>query len=313
MIVLTGEILIDLIGRNMDSRSTLAYTGILGGSALNTASILARVGAPTRFVSEVGQDFLGDWAIERIAERKIETRFIQQLAGVPTPLSVAEVDAEGNARFNFYRDFGNTQFSPDSAAMARAKWFHFGSLSAFDARNISGIENLLEIAREHDVLVSFDPNLHAQPSKAYWEQLHRYMPYISVFKASLDDAHLLFPSAASDPQILLEHLVELGAPVTVLTLGAAGAMAAFRTRMLRVPGVKVAVADTIGAGDAFSAGLIYGMMKQEIGSRMDLLSWDGTQLPVILASCCQLAAITCTVEGASPPEQPLHAWWERFG
>ncbi|MBO1437288.1 carbohydrate kinase [Meiothermus sp. CFH 77666] len=313
MIVLTGEVLIDLIGHNLNSRSNLAYTGVLGGSALNTASILARVGAPTRFVSEVGQDFLGDWAIAHIAERKIETRFIQQLPGVPTPLSVAEVDPEGNARFSFYRAFGNTQFSPDSAAMARAKWFHFGSLSAFDPRNSPGIESLLEIALEYDVLVSFDPNLHARPNEAYWEQLRRYMPYVSVFKASLDDARLLFPAAASDPKILLEHLVELGAPVTVLTLGAAGSMAAFRTRMMQVPGVRVHVVDTIGAGDAFTAGLIYGMLKQEIGSRMELLSWDGTQLPVILASSNHLAAITCTVEGASPPEQLLQAWWERYG
>lgn len=129
MVVLTGEVLIDLIGRNIDSRTTLSYTGVLGGSALNTASTLARVGVSTRFVSELGQDFLGDWAIARIAERKIETRFIQQLPGVPTPLSVAEVDPEGNAQFSFYRAFGSTQFSPDSAVMARAKWFHFGSLS----------------------------------------------------------------------------------------------------------------------------------------------------------------------------------------
>ncbi|MCS7069356.1 MAG: carbohydrate kinase [Meiothermus sp.] len=313
MIVLTGEILIDLIGHNKDARSTLAFTGILGGSALNTASILARVGAPTRFVGEVGQDFLGDWAIARIAERKIETRFIRQLAGVPTPLSVAEVDTEGEAQFSFYRAFGETRFNPDSAAMARAKWFHFGSLSAFDPRNSPGIENLLEIAREYDVLVSFDPNLHARPNEAYWEQLRRYMPYVSVLKASLDDARFLFPNAGNDPKILLEHLVELGAPVTVLTLGAAGAMAAFRTRMMQVPAVRVSVSDTIGAGDAFTAGLIYGMLKQEIGSRMELLSWDGTQLPVILASSNHLAAITCTVEGASPPEQPLNAWWERFG
>ncbi|WP_299432485.1 carbohydrate kinase [uncultured Meiothermus sp.] len=313
MVVLTGEILIDLIGRNLNSGSALAYAGVLGGSALNTASILARVGAPTRFVGELGQDFLGGWAIARIAERRIETRFIQQLPAVPTPLSLAEVNEQGKAQFSFYRAFGSTQFNPDSAAMARARWFHFGSLSAFDPRNSPGIENLLEIARDHDVLVSFDPNLHARPNEAYWEQLQRYMPYVSVFKASLDDAQLLFPDAVGDPKILLENLVELGAPVTVLTLGAAGAMAAFRTRMMRVPGVKVAPVDTIGAGDAFTAGLIYGMMKQEIGSRMELLSWDGTQLPVILASSCHLAAITCTVAGASPPEQPLHAWWERFG
>lgn len=313
MVVITGEIFVELTGRNTSSKATLSYNGALGGAALHTATILARLGMPTRFVGELGQDFLGDWALARIAEYKIETRFIQQLPQVTTPLSLAEIGPEGGVQFSFYRAFGDTQFRPDCAAMARARWFHFGSLSAFDPRNIPGLQSLLEIALEFDVPVSFDPNLHAPPSDAYWEQLLRYMPYISVLKASLNDARYLFPKAPNDPQVLLEHLVELGAPITILTLGAAGAIGAFRTRMMRVPGVKVAVLDTIGAGDAFTAGLIYGMMKQEIGSRMELLTWDGTQLPVILASSCHLAAITCTVEGASPPEQPLHAWWERFG
>jgi len=313
MVVLSGEILIDLIGGNAGARSALSYQGALGGSALNTASILARLGVPTRFVGEVGQDFLGDWALARMAEKKIETRFIRQLPDMATPLRLAELDAASKARFSFYHAFGNTRFSPDSAAMARARWFHFGSFSAFDPRNIAGIEGLLEIALEHDVLVSLDPKLHTTPSAAYREQLLRYMPYVSLLKASLNDARHMYPQAPNDPQFLLEQLVELGAPVTVLTLGANGAMAAFRTRMMRVPSIRVPVADTQGAGDAFMAGLIYGMLKQDIGSRMDLLTWDGAQLPVVLASSCHLAAITCTVKGASPPEGPLHVWWERYG
>lgn len=313
MVVITGEILVELTGRNALSKATLSYSGVLGGAALNTATILARLGMPTRFVGELGQDFLGDWALARIAEHKIETRFIQQLPQVTTPLRLAGIGPGDEVQFSFYRAFGDTQFRPDCAAMARARWFHFGSLSAFDPRNIPGLQSLLEIALEFDVPVSFDPNLHAPPGEAYWEQLLRYMPYVSVLKASLNDARQIFPQAPDEPQVLLEHLVELGAPVTVLTLGAGGAMAAFRTRMMRVPSVRVAVADTTGAGDAFMAGLIYSMLKQDIGSRMELLTWDGTQLPVILAASCHLAAITCTVEGASPPEQPLQAWWERFG
>ncbi len=313
MVVITGEIFVELTGHNALSKATLSYNGALGGAALHIATILARLGMPTRFVGELGQDFLGDWTLARIAEHKIETRFIQQLPEVATPLRLAELAPQGDARLSFYRTFGTSRFSPDCAAMARARWFHFGSLSAFEPRNIPGIQSLLEIAIEFDVLVSFDPNLHAPPSEAYWEQLLRYMPYVSVLKASLDDARRMFPQVPDEPQILLEHLVELGAPVTVLTLGAGGAMAAFRTRMMRVPSVRVAVVDTVGAGDAFMAGLIYSMMKQDIGSRMELLTWDGTQLPVILAASCHLAAITCTVEGASPPEQPLQAWWERFG
>ncbi|RIH89026.1 2-dehydro-3-deoxygluconokinase [Meiothermus luteus] len=313
MVVLTGEIFVDLLGRNPMGHTTLTYAGVLGGAALNAASTLARVGVPTRFVGEVGQDFLGRWALARIAERRIETRFIQEVPGIATPLCLAELDPQGEAHHSFYRSYGASSFEPDSAAMARAKWFHFGSLSSFQPRNVPGIQKLLEIALEHDVPVSFDPNLHAPPDEGYWEQLRRYMPYVSVLKASLGDARRLFPLVPAEPQALLECLVELGAPVTVLTLGERGAWAAFRTRVYRVPGVRVRVVDTVGAGDAFTAGLIYGFLKQELTSRLELLAWDGAQLPVILAASCHLAAITCTVEGAHPPEEPLNAWWERFG
>ena len=255
MVVLTGEILVDLIGRNDAVKPKLAYTGGLGGSALNTASILARLGTPTRFVGELGQDFLGEWAKERITERRIETRYIQMLSGVSTPLAVAEVDDFGKASLGFYRGFGQTRFEPDKGALARAKWFHFGSLSSFDERNVPGITTLLDIAQEYEVMVSFDPNLHAEPGEAYGEQLVKYMPYISVFKASLEDAKLLFPNSSTEPIRLMENLTELGAPLTVMTMGAEGALATFRTRMMRVPGLKVSVVDTIGAGDTFTAGV----------------------------------------------------------
>ncbi|MCS7058576.1 MAG: PfkB family carbohydrate kinase [Meiothermus sp.] len=313
MVVLTGEIFVEMLGRNPIDHATLNYVGALRGAALDAATTLARVGVPTRFVGEVGQDFLGRWALARIAERRVETRFIREVPGIATPLCLVELDEQGEPRHSFYRSYGTSLFEPDSAAMARAKWFHFGSPSSFQPRNIPGIQKLLEIALEHDVPVSFDPNLHTPPDEAYWEQLRRYLPYISVLKASLDDARKLFPLARAEPQGLLERLVELGVPITVLTLGEQGAWAAFRTRVYRVPAVRVRVADTVGAGDAFTAGLIYSFLKQELTSRLELLAWDGAQLPVILAASCHLAAITCAVEGAYPPEGPLNAWWERFG
>lgn len=313
MVVLTGEILVDLIGHNARSAAQLEYRGTLGGSALNTASLLARLGTPTRFVGEVGQDSLGEWAIQRLEERRIESRFVIRLSGIPTALALAEIDLAGNAAYSFYRMFRDFPFQPDKGALARARWLHFGSLSAFQKRNIEGIMDLLEVAQEYQIPVSFDPNLRAIPDEAYFAQLRAYLPYISLFKASLEDAQGLFPSTPPEPHLLMEQLTGLGAPVTVLTLGAQGAMATFRTRMIRVPGVKVKVVDTIGAGDTFTAALIYGMLKQDLTSRIELLTWDGIQLPVILSAACHLAALACTVAGANVPEKELQLWWERFG
>lgn len=313
MVVLAGEIKLDLIGRNGLGDDRLEYGGTLGGGALNAASILARLGTPVRFVGEVGDDFLGEWVLGKLQERRLETRFVRRLPGVPTPIALAEIDPAGNASYGFYRSFGGTRLEPDKGALARAKWLHFGSGYAFESRSLEGLRGMLEVAREYEILVSFDPNLRREPDERYTAQLREYLPYISVFKASLEDAKGLFPKVAPEPQALIEHLSGLGAPITVMTLGAEGAMAVFRSRLIRVPGVRVKVVDTVGAGDTFTAALIYGMLKQELGSRIELLTWDGTRLPVVLAAACHLSALACTVEGASVPERELQTWWERFG
>ncbi|MER3553402.1 MAG: carbohydrate kinase [Meiothermus sp.] len=313
MVVLTGEIKVDLIGRNGPKDDRLEYGGTLGGAALNTASTLARLGTPVRLVGEVGDDFLGEWALGQLEARRLETRFVRRLEGIPTPLALAQIDPSGDAAYSFYRNFGETCFEPDKGALARAKWFHFGSGYAFEGRNIAGLRGMLEVAREYEIPVSFDPNLRHPPEERYFAQLQGYLPYISVFKASLEDARWLFPRVSPEPHVLMECLSELGVPITVMTLGPDGAMATFRSRMTRVPGVKVKVVDTVGAGDTFTAALIYGLMKQELGSRIELLTWDGTRLPVVLAAACHLSALACTVAGPNVPERELQTWWERFG
>lgn len=313
MVVLTGELKADLIGQNGWEHSEPTYNLRLGGAALNTASVLARLGSPVRFVGEVGDDRLGQWALQQLEARRLDTRFVRRLEGALTPIALAEVEASGDSTYSFYRSFGPTQFQPDKGSLARAQWLHFGSGFAFQERNVAGILELLEIAQEYGIPVSFDPNLRMAVDEGYLERLRQYLPYISVLKASLEDAKLLFPLVPPEPHRLMEKLSELGTPITVMTLGAEGAMATFRTRMMRVPGVRVRVVDTLGAGDTFTAALIYGLMKQELATRIELITWEATRLPVVLAAACHLSALACTVPGVNLREGDLQTWWERFG
>lgn len=305
MVVLTGEILIDLIGQNNDQASSRSYSGLLGGSALNTASVLAKAGLPVRFIGELGHDTLGGWAMQQIAARGIQSQYIRQLP-VPTPLALAELDAKGNATYTFYRLFEGHAFDPNPQALQGASWFHFGSLSSFDSRNIPGLQALLQQAQSQGVAVSFDPNLRAAPTKAYWQQLEAYLPYIQLLKCSHEDAQALFPQAA--PSQLLGHLQSLGVPLVVMTLGKEGAVAALAGQVVQVAGTPVQVVDTIGAGDTFSAGLLYGLLKLGVASRAQLLSWEGEGLKRVLQAAGQLAALACTVQGASLPPAGFAHW-----
>ncbi|WP_027894183.1 carbohydrate kinase family protein [Calidithermus chliarophilus] len=302
MITLTGDILVDLIGHNPLEAPTRSYTGVLGGSALNTASVLARLGVPVRFVGEVGQDPLGEWALERLRARGVDTAFVRRLPA-PTCISLAELDPTGDARYTFYRLFDPFPFEPDAGALEGASWFHFGSLSSFRPRNIAGIMRLLEDARARGIPVSFDPNIRAAPDAGYWAQLRAYLPYVRVFKCSLEDARILFPEARPAPEALLERVAGLGPEVAVLTLGEEGAVARFRGRTFRAAGERVEVVDTIGAGDTFTAGLVYGLSRP--GATLE-------GLERALAGACALGALACTVRGAGLPEAGLEGWLERY-
>jgi fructokinase len=306
MIVLTGEILIDLIGSNPLEAAMLSYRGVLGGSALNTASILSRLGLPTRFLGEVGGDRLGLWAKRRIEERGIDARYLQSLP-LPSPLALAELDAQGNASYTFYRLF-EAPFQPDLTALEGVGWFHFGSLSAFEPRTQAGLRALLQACRERGVAVSFDPNFRSPLSPGLRKALELYQPYLDLIKASYEDARLLFGPLA--PEEALIALSQLGGQLTLLTLGSEGALAFFRGEVLQIPAPRVSVVDTIGAGDTFTAATLYGLWHAQVRSRADLVAWPGHQLREILERAAVLAAQACTVPGANlPPEIILN--WQR--
>ena len=301
MIVLTGEILVDMIRQSDPALSPRHYAGVLGGSVLNSASVIASAGLPTRFVGELGNDKLGDWSLAQIRQRGMDADHIVQHP-TPTMLAVVELDEARNASYSIYQTHRDSPFAPQPEALAGAHWFHFGSIYAFEDRVAFGITSLLETAQQQGVAVSFDPNLRQAPDRAALRRLRSYMPFVSLLKASMDDAELLFPEAARTPQVLLEKLASYGAPLTVMTLGPEGAIAHLHGRFTQVPGVKVAVADTIGAGDAFTAGLIFGLSKRGINSAKEVEAWNGEGLEGILRKATELAAAACTVQGAGLPD-----------
>lgn len=305
--VLTGEILLDLVGRNQSTDQVVQYQGRLGGSALNTAVVLCQLQQPVRFVGNLGHGPVGAWALTQLRQCGIDTRFLLPLP-VANPLSLAEVDAQGNAQYSFYRQWGDLLFEPDPAVMQGVSGFHFGSLSAFHPRNRAGIAELLRAASQQDTVVSFDPNLRAGLPEGYLEQLHKYLPHISVIKCSLEDARCWFPGCSVDQA--LARLTAWGVPLVVLTMGEQGVVAAWKGQTITASSRLVEVVDTIGAGDTFTSALLYGLQQLGLSCRTTFLAWDGRGLQRVLAAAADLAAEVCTTQGAGLG-QPQVTRWQR--
>lgn len=286
----------------LEEEVPLRFTGVLGGSVLNTASALSRLGFAVRFLSEVGEDWLSAWSEAEMAKRGLEARLKRH--PTPMPLALVRLEGEGNPRYSFHRPFQDP-FRAEEGALKGAKAFHFGSLFALEARTRGGVEALLEEALEEGALTSYDPNLRHPPTEAERASIQGFLARVDLLKLSLEDARLLFPE---DP---LEGVRRLPTPLKVLTLGPEGAVAFWRGAEVQVPGEKVAVADTVGAGDTFTAGLLAFLLRRGYGKE-NLLALSQEALEEALRAAVALAALACTVRGAGLPEEGLRAWKARF-
>ena len=299
MLALAGEVLVDLI---LEKEAPLGFSGVLGGSALNTATTLSRLGFPVRFFSEVGEDWLSQWSEEEMQRRGLEA-FLQRHPG-PMPLALVRLDGGGNALYSFHRPF-QAAYRPAPGGLKGAWAFHFGSLFALEGRTAGGLEALLQEAEGEGALLSYDPNLRARPSPEERRRLEGYLARVDLLKLSLEDARLLFPESP------VEAVRRLPPTLKVLTLGPEGAVAFFGEEEVRLPGERVAVADTVGAGDSFTAGLLALLLGKGYG-KANLPQLSLQHLEEALRGAIALSALACTVRGAYLPERGLGAWKKRY-
>ncbi|WP_117237883.1 carbohydrate kinase family protein [Thermus sediminis] len=297
MLALVGETLVDLV---LEEEDPLRFTGVPGGSVLNTASALARLGLPVRFFSEVGTDWLSLWCEGEMARQGLEPRLFRHPA--PMPLALVRLDEKGNAHYSFHRPF-QAPYRPEAGGVRGAWGLHFGSLFTLEARTREGLEALLREAE--GALLSYDPNLRSPPGPEERDWIGGYLERVDLLKLSLEDARLLFPEGP------LEGVRRLPPALKVLTLGPEGAVAFLGEVEVRVPGEKVKVVDTVGAGDTFTAGLLALLWKRGFG-KGNLSTLEAETLEGILKGATALAALACTVRGAGLPEEGLGAWRARF-
>ncbi|GAA2413212.1 carbohydrate kinase [Streptomyces glaucosporus] len=277
-----------------------------GGGPANTAVALARLGTPTRFLGRLSGDVFG-----RLFRAHLTASGVDLAAAVearePSTLAVADLDAEGRAEYSFHAegtaDWQWTDAELATAAAGPASCLHTGSLALVRPPGGEAVERLLERMRER-ATVSIDPNVRpplVDPA-VYRARLARWCAAADILRLSDDDLGHLLPGTG--PEEAADAFHGHGVSLVVVTLGGEGALASLdaaegRVR-LRVPARPTAVVDTVGAGDAFMAGLLHALHTGgALGGRLDGLT-PGL-LRDALATGADVAAATCAVRGADPP------------
>jgi fructokinase len=294
MILVAGEALLDLVV------SDGAVLPSPGGGPYNTARALGRLGASVGFLGRLSRDHFGSMLAEVLVESGVSLEYTSR--GLePSALAIAHRSADGEADYSFYlggTTFGYSAF-PTPGADVRA--LCVGSLALALEPSASALEALVEDESDRRVVV-IDPNVRAEAMTehdGYRERFDRCCRAAHIVKLSASDASWLLPGVG--PEEVAARLLALGAELVVVTLGADGALARTQRAAGRVPAQRIDVVDTIGAGDAFGAGLLVALEQRKALVRESLAELADTDLEQVLRFASAVAALTCARPGAETP------------
>ena len=303
MIVCCGEALIDFLPRKgADGADT--FQPFVGGSVLNVAVALGRLGAPAGFFCGLSTDFFGSMIVKALHDSQVDTSLCL-MSGRPTTLAFVKL-TDGNAEYAFF-DEGSAMRTLDQddlpAIPAVVTALHFGSISLTAEPCGSAYERLMQ-NESPDRFVSLDPNIRPSLIKnrdGYLARLGRMVEMSDIVKLSREDMEWIAPGATFET--LAADWLKRGASLVILTQGPDGARAIGKRRSVFVRSVAVKVADTIGAGDTFSAAVLARLKQTGKLDKRAMSSLSESDLTDLLTYAAKAASITASRPGADPPWQ----------
>lgn len=291
-----GEALIDIVQR--DGRVDGEY---IGGSPLNVAVGLARLGRGVDFLTHIADDDRGKRIIEYLKHAGVQL-VSGSISARRTPTAVATVDASGSARYTFDIDW-QLAGTPE---VATPLLVHTGSIAGVLEPGCRATAALLDAYRM-SATISIDPNIRPaviQDADIAAGRVDRLLERADIVKASAEDLYWLDPRRSAEQ--IANAWLEVGPAIVAVTSGAQGAFAVCRAGTVHQPARQVDVVDTVGAGDAFMTGMIDALWTQRLlgaERRRELAAISLDALDGVLASAALSSALTVARPGADLPDR----------
>lgn len=299
-ITAVGEILIDLTQSGTNEQGIPVFAANPGGAPANLAVAAARLGASAAFIGKVGTDSFGTFLRNTLAENRVDVSGLVTDPHSRTTLAVVALDKSGERTFSFYRDPSadvNLRVEEISAEQLKnTKFLHFGSVSLTTDPARTATLYAAETAKSHGALISYDPNYRASlwtDEATAIERMGEPLPMVDILKVSDEELPLL--TGTGDPEAGSAMLAAMGIRLVLVTLGEKGAFYRFRGESGYVPGIKVKVGDTNGAGDTF-----LGAVLAQLADYEALEDLSVSDLARIVAAANRAAGLTTSRHGAIP-------------
>lgn len=257
-VIAMGELLIDFTMNGKSQQDNQLFEANPGGAPCNVLAMLSQLGKSTSFLGKVGKDQFGAILRTTLGQVGIDHSHLYVDETIPTTLAFVHTLEDGDRTFSFYRNPGAdimlTEEDVVEDYIKQAKIFHFGTLSMTHEGVRKATKKALKIAKENDVLISFDPNLR-EPLWHSLEEAKVQMEYgfshCDILKIS--DNEIQFISGYEDYDKGIKYLQDkFEIPLIFLTLGKDGSRAYYSGKKVECDGFQQKnVVDTTGAGDTF--------------------------------------------------------------
>jgi fructokinase len=304
MLLSCGDALVDFLPvKAVDGRD--ATVAVAGGSCLNIAVGMARLGAPAGFVGGISTDLFGRIIADHASASRVDLRYATRSDHQTTLAFVRTV--RGEPQYAFYDEATasrNWTYRPGSIPFGEIEAIHVGSTTL---ANDQGAAQALAMVKDAggSVTISFDPN--CRPNLVGHKA--RYVEQMDAFAAAADivrmsDVDFEFLYGGSDYAGKAGSLIRGGASLVVVTRGIKGAQAWHREAgAVEVQAPAINVVDSIGAGDSFQAALLFALRAiGRIGAKA-LMQMNSGELARAVSFAAACAAFTCGRAGADPPRQ----------
>jgi fructokinase len=307
-----GEMLVDWICTTRGAPLSKAknFTMAAGGAPANTAIGLARLGVRVGFIGAFSEDEFGAWLYQILCDEHVNVGPAQLCSNVTTRHVHVLTTADGDRQMIAFSRVRPADAYLDPSKI-RPEFFkgprvlHFGSISMIAPTSLAATNLAVRYANQNRLLVSFDPNIRL----ALWESKEHC---IATVKKALKSAHVvkvsqeeleMLTNSRSIVEAAQALRLEYGIKLLLVTMGENGSMFVHRSGTEIKPPFPVCTVDSTGAGDAFNAGIISGLLEyanRKVGL-VDLI--DELPLPAlrdIVLRANATGAMACTIAGAIP-------------
>lgn len=270
-----GETVLDIL-----FKGNTPVKAVPGGSTFNSMITLGRLGMNVSFISEVGNDRVGRMVLDTLSDSNVDASSVCCFSNGKSPLSLAFLNDSNDAEYLFYKDYPNNRLEVEFPVINADDIVVYGSYFVLNPVLRNKTKAFLEYARSQGAILYYDINFrknHINEKVKLGEALVENLEYADIVRGSSEDFENLY--GENDAWHIYDDKIKFYSSNFIYTRGGNDVSLFTKSGAMSYPVHKVQVCSTVGAGDNFNAGIVYGLILHNIThaqlSDMSMKEWDG--------------------------------------